>query len=144
MFGFLHLLLQVAGKKPSRTMLVNPWKIMKSKNLKLIKETTAYFMSAIFVDALSCMKKVDVTMFQILTTITQSVTLRSMIPSHFFVKHKMELLNCEVCENYFKTEDNLAGHDATIHNKGCGKIFKNNNIYQLNSLFNIYGSCDTL
>ena len=35
----------------------------------------------------------------------------------FFVKHKLKLFKCEVCENYFKTEDYLASHETTIHNK---------------------------
>ena len=36
---------------------------------------------------------------------------------HFFVKHMLELFKCEDCENYFKTEDYLASHATTIHNK---------------------------
>ena len=44
---------------------------------------------------------------------------------HFIVKHKLKLFKCEVCENYFNTEDNLASPKTKIHNKCCGKIFKN-------------------
>ena len=33
------------------------------------------------------------------------------------LKHKLKLFKCEVCENYFKTEDYLASHETTIHNK---------------------------
>ena len=40
-------------------------------------------------------------------------------------------VKCKVCENYFKTKDNLAGHGSKIQNKCliCGKIFMNNVIF---------------
>ena len=31
---------------------------------------------------------------------------------HFIVKHKLKLYKCEICENYFKTEDNLDSDDS--------------------------------
>ena len=116
----------------------------RSKKLKLIKKTQANYMSATFLETLSCLKMVYFIMSQIFSTIAQSLTFSLMISSRFFVKHKLKLFKCEVCENYFKTEYNIASHETTIHNKGCDKIFKNNNIYQLTSLFNMYGSCLTL
>ena len=59
---------------------------------------------------------------------------------HFFVEHRLKLFKCEGFENYVKTEGYLASHEATIQSKCCGTMFNNDNIYQLNSLFNIYGS----
>ena len=69
-------------QKQSKTMLVNHWKMMKSKELKLIKKTQANCISATFVETLSCMKKVYLTMFQIITKIAPSVTFSSMILIH--------------------------------------------------------------
>ena len=85
--------------------------------------------SATFVEHLSFMKKVYLTMFLIFTIFAQSVTFGSMFLNHFFVTHKLELFNCENCENLFKTKDYLASLGITIHNKChiCGKIFKNIN-----------------
>ena len=56
----------------------------------------------------------------------------------FFVKHKLVLFKCEVCENISKQEIIL------LVMKYCGTVFKIYNIYHLKNLFNIYGSCHIL
>ena len=50
-------------------MLVNPWKMMRSKKLKLKRKTQAKNMFATFVEYLLCMKKVYLTIFQIFTKV---------------------------------------------------------------------------
>ena len=96
---------------------------MISEKVKLEKKTQAKNLSAIFVDNLSGIKKLNLPMFLIFTTIAQSVTFSSMFSNPFFVKHKFELFKCDICENLFKTTDYLVSHGTMIHNR----IFKNNN-----------------
>ena len=100
------------------------------KETKAEKENASKQNYATFVEHISGMKNVYLTMFLIFTTIAQSVTFSSMFSNYFFVIHKLELFNYENCEQLFQTKDNLASHDTTMYNKChiCGKIFKNINI----------------
>ena len=80
-YRFIHFILQVTKKKQSRIMLVDPWNIKRSKKLKLKMKmkTQEIIRSATFVESFSCM---NFYLFQIITSIGQSVTFNSRISSH--------------------------------------------------------------
>ena len=125
-YRFTHILLKVAQTKAKKD---NVGEMMKSKKTKADKESTSKVYSCnIFGISFMFAKGV----FDHVSNIHNNCTICNIqlnpvksLNHKCFLKRHFELFKCKGCEKYFKTEDYLASHRTTVHNRCyiCGEIF---------------------